>query len=209
MPPKVTRCPYCSKALPSQNAVRLHVSATQSCHDSWKKQLSQKNGKPLQPLPLKTPDGNAPFSPCILHDTPTDNKMDTIAEKVVLPIIFDTPSEPIGEDVTRPALTDHILHGEKCALHFSQQYPCLIANPIWLQKTHFKTQRDEDRMNGIHPWEPFSSQDEWELGRWLINNVNQKATDKYLSLLIVSKETFTMNKHLTLHIGSENWQDLV
>lgn len=91
MPPKVTCCPYCSKALPNQNAVRLHVSATQSCHDSWKKQFSQNNGKPLQPLPSKRSDGNPPLSLCDLHDTPTNDEMDTITENIVLPITFDTP----------------------------------------------------------------------------------------------------------------------
>ena len=190
MPPNVTRCPYCSKALSSQNPVRLHVSATQSCHDSWKKQFSQNNGKPLQPLPSKRSDGNPPLSPCDLHDTPSNDEMDTIAENIILPLTFDPPSEPIGEDVNRPGSTDDDnLHVEEHALRFSQQYPRLIANPIRLQKTRFEKQRDEDTMNGKHPWERFSSQDEWELGRWLINSVNQKATDKYLNLLIVSQET--------------------
>jgi hypothetical protein len=187
MPPKVARCPYCSKALPSQNAVRLHVSATRSCHETWKKQFSQKNGKPSHPLPLKKTDENPPLSPCTLHDSPTDDEMDTIAENIVLPISFVTPSESIGEDLTRPASIDNNPEVEERALRFSQQYPRLIANPIRLQRTRFEKQRDEDITNGKHPWEPFSSQDEWELGRWLINNVNQKGTDKYLNLPIVSQ----------------------
>ena len=47
-------------------------------------------------------------------------------------------------------------------------------------------QREEERKIGKLPWEPFSSQDEWELARWLINHVNQKGTDTYLKLPIVS-----------------------
>ena len=70
---------------------------------------------------------------------------------------------------------------------FSEPYPRSIANPIGYQMTRFEMLREEAKTNGKQPWEPFSSQDEWELARWLINNVNQKATDKYLKLPMVSE----------------------
>ena len=42
------------------------------------------------------------------------------------------------------------------------------------------------RKNGDDPWAPFKDKEEWELAQWLITNVGQNATDKYLKLPIVS-----------------------
>jgi len=46
--------------------------------------------------------------------------------------------------------------------------------------------RAEQVRQGQHPWALFEDQDEWELVEWLMMNVGQNATDKYLKLLIVS-----------------------
>ena len=46
--------PYCSKAMPTQNAVRLHVVAAASCNKSWKAQFSQQFPSTLKDfVPLK------------------------------------------------------------------------------------------------------------------------------------------------------------
>lgn len=189
MPPKNARCPYCSKALPSQNAVRLHVSATLSCNKTWKKQFNQKNAKPSQHLPLKplTHDENSSLTPWSRSNSPTgDDEMDTIADNFNIPSPPTAPLEAIGEDVTILSSRPNNFEGEVHGLRFSEQYPRPIANPIGFQKTRFEKQCEEDKTNGKQRWEPFSSQDEWELARWLIDNVNQKATDKYLKLPMVS-----------------------
>ena len=188
MPPKTAHCPYCSKPLPSQNAVRLHISSTLPCNKAWKKQFSQENTKLSQPLPLKTPVVNFPLSPLNRPNSPGDDKMETIADNFHLPGSTITPTESIAEDHTRPSLpaNDHDVEEEVQGLCFSLPYPCSIANPIGFRKTRFEEQRDHDFMNGKQPWQLFSSQDECELVKWLINNVNQKATEKYLKLPIVS-----------------------
>ena len=197
MPPKIARCPYCSKALPSQNAVRLHVSATAPCSKAWKKQfsqkdaLSQKKARLLKQLPLKTRDEN--FQTSLWHtrpDSPTDDEMDIIADNFHLPTSTLSPSESIGENPPQahdPSSPTNNVEAEVRSLRFCQPYPRSIANPIGFRKTRFEKQRDHDLTNGKQPWQPFSSRDEWELARWLISNVNQKATDKYLKLPIVSE----------------------
>ena len=134
MPPKNAHCLYCSKALPSQNAVRLHISATLSCNKTWKKQFSQENSKPPQDLPLKTHNKISPLTPS-LSEVPTDDEMDTIADNFNLPSTPAAPLEAIGEDIT--SLSSHLnnFEGDLHGLHFSEQYPCPIANPIGFQKT--------------------------------------------------------------------------
>jgi hypothetical protein len=185
MPPKNARCPYCSKALPSQNAVRLHVSATPSCNDTWKKQFSQKTSKPTPHLPLKTHHENSSSSPwdIMISTSPTDDAMETFADNFNLPIAPACAAAPLHEAIGEDAPNNF---EAEVRGRFSEAYPRSIANPIFFQKTRFENQREEEKRNGKPPWEPFSSQEEWELARWLIVNVNQKATDKYLKLRMVS-----------------------
>ena len=44
----------------------------------------------------------------------------------------------------------------------------------------------EEQKNGDSPWAPFKDEEKWKLAQWLITNVGQNATDKYLKLPIVS-----------------------
>ena len=125
----------------------------------------------------------------MISTSPTDDAMETFADNFNFPNAPAAPlHEAIGEDarVTRLPSAPNNFEAEVEGLRFSEPYPRSIANPIVFQKTRFEKQREEEKMNGKPPWEPFSSQDEWELARWLIDNVNQKATDKYLKLPMVS-----------------------
>jgi hypothetical protein len=69
---------------------------------------------------------------------------------------------------------------------YSEAYPHLAGQPIRKEKTDFEKFRDNDSAVGKQPWDPFSSQKEWELATWLMKNVNQRATEEYLNLPIVS-----------------------
>jgi hypothetical protein len=45
---------------------------------------------------------------------------------------------------------------------------------------------EEQRKKGHTPWEPFESEDEWELTRWLMTaSLSNKKTDEYLKLKTV------------------------
>ncbi|KAJ7859055.1 hypothetical protein B0H14DRAFT_3631356 [Mycena olivaceomarginata] len=50
-------------------------------------------------------------------------------------------------------------------------------------KTQFEKLRDKQKKKGHAPWEPFESEDEWELARWLMTSgLSNKKTDEYLKL---------------------------
>jgi hypothetical protein len=119
--------------------------------------------------------------------------MQAIADDFVLP----APSSSVNDDIATPSLTankcarieeveDEDVNPPHSGLRFTEQYPRSIAHPIGLKKTQFEEKQDQDDVAGKQPWEPFASKEEWELATWLIDNVNQKATDKYLKLPIVS-----------------------
>jgi hypothetical protein len=83
-------------------------------------------------------------------------------------------------------------HQRSTGLRFSEPYPRSIAHPIRLAQTRFEAQRDDDHANKKQPWHPFASQEEWELATWLIDNVNQKATDEY-------RQHYRFRKTMTYH----------
>jgi len=53
-------------------------------------------------------------------------------------------------------------------------------------QSYFEKLRAEQQRQGLSPWTPFQDEEEWELALWLMLNVGQNATDKFLKLPIVS-----------------------
>ena len=53
-------------------------------------------------------------------------------------------------------------------------------------QSYFQKLHAEQRRQGLSPWTPFQDEEEWELAQWLMLNVGQNATDKFLKLPIVS-----------------------
>ncbi|KIK13982.1 hypothetical protein PISMIDRAFT_60662, partial [Pisolithus microcarpus 441] len=51
-----------------------------------------------------------------------------------------------------------------------------------------KMKKVQDGLGGS-TYSPFEDRDEWELGQWLINNINQWATDEFLKLQVVSDQS--------------------
>ena len=54
-------------------------------------------------------------------------------------------------------------------------------------QSYFEKLRAEQQKQGLSPWTPFQDEEEWELAHWLMLNVGQNATDKFLRLPIVSR----------------------
>ncbi|KAF8431623.1 hypothetical protein L210DRAFT_837540, partial [Boletus edulis BED1] len=53
-------------------------------------------------------------------------------------------------------------------------------------QTAFESMKDLQDASGQCAYAPFADRSEWELADWLVKNVNQGATDKFLKLGIVS-----------------------
>jgi hypothetical protein len=67
-----------------------------------------------------------------------------------------------------------------------EDYPRPAGTPGQPAKSYFEEVRAEQCRNGQEPWAPFEDQDEWELAQWLLQNVGQNVTEKFLKLPIVS-----------------------
>jgi len=71
-------------------------------------------------------------------------------------------------------------------IRWIRDYPGPAGTPGRPAQSYFEMVRDEQKINGDPPWAPFKDEEEWGLAQWLITNVCQNATDKYLKLPIVS-----------------------
>lgn len=188
----MSRCPYCAKLLPTGKSVRQHVAASQSCSKSWEMHQLAKRPKKRQ---KKSPSPSTPHSDIDhIHD---EEEMDDLSHEFILP--HDAP-EPADTRAPNPAV-DPPVTGNKRAwvedaeddddqpnsqTRYSEAYPHSAGQPLRKEKTEFEKFRDNDSAGSRQPWEPFSSKKEWELATWLIKNANQRATDEFLKLPIVS-----------------------
>ena len=67
-----------------------------------------------------------------------------------------------------------------------EDYPWPAGTVGMPSQTYFEELRAEQRCKGQDPWAPFKDEEEWGLAQWLMLNVGQNATDKFLKLPIVS-----------------------
>jgi hypothetical protein len=70
-----------------------------------------------------------------------------------------------------------------------EDYPRPAGAPGFTAKTYFEKLQEEQRHKGQDPWAPFENEEEWGLAQWLMLNVGQNATDKFLKLPIVSNQS--------------------
>lgn len=66
-----------------------------------------------------------------------------------------------------------------------KDYPGEAGKPGERANSYFEDYRSQQVANDEDPWAPFKDEEEWELAQWLILNVGQNATDKFLKLPIV------------------------
>ncbi|KAG6859996.1 hypothetical protein C0995_000743 [Termitomyces sp. Mi166 len=81
------------------------------------------------------------------------------------------------EDEGEPSIGPH------CE-QYIQGYPHSAGQWIRQARTAFKSLLEAQVKAVAEQWEPFESQEEWELVTWLMKNVGQNATDEYLKLPI-------------------------
>ncbi|KAJ3861150.1 hypothetical protein EV359DRAFT_47752, partial [Lentinula novae-zelandiae] len=65
---------------------------------------------------------------------------------------------------------------------YEENYPYPAGTPVQPCQTAFEIYCERQKAEGSEPWEPFRSQDEWELARWLIESgASQGKIDSFLN----------------------------
>ncbi|KII84510.1 hypothetical protein PLICRDRAFT_117586 [Plicaturopsis crispa FD-325 SS-3] len=89
----------------------------------------------------------------------------------------------------RPRVTVEEVEDEDGPTHRVRRTPRSAATVLGMGKTVFEEILDAQAEADEHPCAPFANEDEWDLARWLMKNVNQRATDEFLKLPITQKRT--------------------
>jgi hypothetical protein len=165
MPPTLKHCQFCQKGFTTQRAVNQHISASTTCLKEWHKNIVRENDSPSP----KRRRVNSP-DPCLLPNPDIPHNFDDADNCANLE---DTDNK--SDDV------DPVTHRR-----YVEPFPGPAGETLRCEKTRFEILEGEQRTEGKAPWEPFASRAEWELAEWLVKNVRQRSTDKYLQLPIVS-----------------------
>jgi hypothetical protein len=193
MPP-TARCGFCGKGpFPTRAGLSKHIQRVSSCREASKKELDQYIANIWQdhaPGPTPSRVESSPSPPLFLDDAlehldPTilDANIDVAEHSDA-----ETAMRPTVEEVPHADESDPLRHNSTPRnTFFVERYPAEAkAGAAWGSGTpKFEAIRQERAEVG-KDWGPFEDEDEWQLAEWLIQNVGQIQTDKFLKLPIVS-----------------------
>jgi hypothetical protein len=177
------KCVYCRKTLPTLKGLQSHITQSKSCRDALQR-ITEK-WSPTK----KSRDED-------LEISDTSEPMDQDEPMLFNPLQTNVDSNQY--DPTSLSANNHDHHDRRARVEevedkeagtqscWIKDYLRPAGTPGELVQSYFEMAREEQKKNGDSPWAPFKDEEEWELAQWLITNVGQNATDKYLKLPIVS-----------------------
>ncbi|KAG0691813.1 Zn-finger domain-containing protein [Suillus ampliporus] len=167
----------CGHWVPTASGLNKHISKSQSCCTKWIEWL--------QNFSINVFDLGGGFA----EPQPADFDLPQHSERRGRVEVEEVPDD----SETGPA------QDNACWI---ESYPAeaLAGVPTTEQEnipTKFHRIQDELENSDEGMWGPFHNEDEWELAKWLIQNVGQNQTDKFLKLPIIKDRTspsYTTNK---------------
>lgn len=167
-------CHYCVKRLDTQRQLRQHISASPACRLKWEQGLTIPNTE------LETLPGDPPRSPSPIFDTfdrADDNHQ--LYERYMFLSDGPPPSKrPRVEDQNTTVASSTRSQKPR----YGETYPHVAGFTYGPGSTTFEGWMAEDGSR----WEPFQSQEEWDLAKWLVRNVGRRGINELLDLDIVS-----------------------
>ena len=176
------RCQYCGKPFASQRALNHHISASKSCYKEWRKDLIRKE----QPSPSpKRPNRNSSVG--------YEEELDGVDLETNIVDDFILPSAPRRESIEEEDNGGCNTHPIPEINRYIEPYPGDAGQGLRKANTQFEELLAFQKAEGKKPWEPFASEEEWALSKWLLKNVGQKSTEEFLKLPIVSHNYIPVN----------------
>jgi hypothetical protein len=199
-------CQYCGVQCPTVQGLRSHLSQTKLCRQrqfeeyaaeesSLSSESESESASADDPLSASEDVNKDLYGMAGLQNNGSDAEQSDPDEDSYFAVDpprpdLETPTNnpintPAGASNSRkrPAATVEEVEDEDA--RYYQSFPeDRCAGAIFEKcQTHFQKMREEQEKQGHAPWEPFESEDEWELARWLMTSgLSQKKTDEYLKL---------------------------
>ncbi|KAG2158515.1 Zn-finger domain-containing protein [Suillus bovinus] len=200
-------CKDCGHWVPTTSGLNKHITKSQQYHKKWLKQLQDFSvnvfnlgGGFVEPGPEEHGDGSEDG----LEELDFANEFDIPLEEPDLPhITSEEPCHQVQVEVEEvPDEYEPVQVGLGDNARWIETYPteALAGVPVTTQEnmpTKFHRIQADLENSSNRMWGPFEDEDEWELAKWLIQNVGQNQADKFLKLPIIKEHTrpsYTTNK---------------
>lgn len=164
------QCDYCGQVFPTRTGVRRHIGHSPRCQAIALRNVS-KSDQGAEGLTDEDSEANGQG----VHTTGADHTNSG-------PEVDMDPDILLGHEAGLDNDSDSA-HAQRYAREYDEGP---VANVLGSEKTAFETMKDLQEASGQSSYAPFKDRSEWELAAWLVKNVNQRATDEYLKLPIVS-----------------------
>lgn len=165
------RCRYCGFKTTSSSGLSSHISQSPACLDrivAANQPTSHPHKRPRSPTPevsafLDGQPDEGPLYSTLLGDQPSTKRahVDTEDEpiEIKMDIVYEDFEPPAGEPHPKPPDT----------------------------RSDFEHLREKQHSLGEQPWAPFSSLEDWDYARWIMESgLSQRQIDGMLKLDIVS-----------------------
>lgn len=166
------RCDNCGQAFPTQNGVRCHIGHSPLCQAAAlqnsinQHSTSTRRAEDIDSEVLATNDGES-------------RQPEGVQDLDINPDIFSGLEGGFTDQQDHTHTETHPRYARK----YDEGH---AANVLGSAKTAFESMKDLQEASGHGAYAPFKDRSEWELAKWLVQNVNQRATDEFLKLSIVS-----------------------
>ena len=178
------RCGFCLKELLNAKHVRLHIANTRKCRKAQVRETERRSQSPPVDSSSDANAGNFPDPNSMVADD-----MDAFAGHDYISSERVATNDARTRNQSHPVESEDV-EDEDAPGRYAEEYnPTDVAHILRKLQTPFDTLKDDQRNAGLgeQPWAPFKDEEEWELAQFLIEDVSQRAANKYLKLLIVSE----------------------
>lgn len=188
-------CRHCWRSFPTSETLRRHTSHTPACRKAnlqrfqERFQIARQQNTPTRHLPFsasRAPDDarNAPNFPDGLGTAEEQLEAHGLAVSGPDEMDVDEATPPMeGSESARASR-----HQAESDFLYVRSFPPEkeAGKTYGSEKTPFERLREEQLAQSENIHSPFCDGEEWELARWLVQNVGHNQTEEFLRLPIVS-----------------------
>ena len=174
------RCNHCGKDIPTAAGLKRHIanSKTSGCHEQWEQEVLRREPT-KSPSPPATgtirPQDDSPMLEFALDELPAFIPSERLGHPA-------SPDQSTPKPPSKRARVEEVDDEEAGGCRRWAKEFDGAAEVLGEGKTLFEEICESQEAMCEDPMSPFLDEEEWELARWLMKNVNQTETDEFLKM---------------------------
>lgn len=184
-PPSQTifRCTACKRVFQTSRSLKLHIHRSPICHKFWIDDINHQLSTPASSAAQLADNENQ--WDIAMDETGGNNEIEDVTMEIEGPdegmsarMSFFPPQMVSSVDIPE-------VEEEKYGARFIEQYHGEAVTSLGKGVTEAGKLHSRIISGAQSPWEPFESQEEFELVEWLMKRANKTAIEEFLHLPIV------------------------